>query len=34
MRLNLEATREGLMKEKLNELQTLLLANGAKAHGH
>jgi phosphomannomutase len=34
MRLNLEATREDLMKEKLNELQTLLFANGAKAHEH
>lgn len=34
MRLNLEAKREDLMKEKLKELQTFLLAQGAKPHGH
>ena len=34
MRLNLEATREDLMKEKLNEVHTLLLANEAKAYGN
>lgn len=34
MRLNLEAKREPLMKEKLHELQALLLAQGAKPHGH